>query len=57
MLELGHVLSMRSEEANQCTYYVLQIHIKCILNKSSGTEYLFLSPGFHSDLLVRWITY
>ena len=57
MLELGHVLSMCSEEAHQCTYYVLQIHLRCILNKLFGTEYLFLSPGFHSDLLVRWITY
>ena len=57
MLELGHVLSMHSEEAHQCTYYVLQIHLKCILNKLFRTEYLFLAPGIHSDLLVGQITY
>ena len=53
MLELGHVLSMHSEEAHQCTYYVLQIHLKCILKKLFRTE----NPGFHGDLLVGWITY
>ena len=48
---------MRSVTSFPCVHCVLQTHLKCILNKLFRTEYLFMSPGFHSDLLVGWITY
>ena len=57
MFKFRHNSSMHFERAYPCTYYALQTHSKCVFNEMFGAECLFLSSGFHSDLLVEQITY
>ena len=48
---------MHTATSFPCAHYALKTHSKCIFNEMFGAECLFLSLGFHSDLLVEHITY